>query len=446
MGLHKRSSTAVSSYCANGNQTYGTPLPIDYANINYPVPADVYRYMSGTKTLRTLYTTAETVFAFSTYPIENLCSTIWNDYAPALMVPRELLSLHPVTELGGGGFCTFSVNEANVFFDPPKALTQMTAAAGPSSPPPTTTTVQMPSISTGEAVPESSAASPTSTDGAASIPAAISSTVTTETSKNTDTLTSALASPDGNPVSSATVPPDQTTNGIAGAIASVLAIPPLLSVSFTPTPGGPAVSSDPTATHQVSTQRPVPVSVDPAAAIISLLPTLIHPLPGTGSPATEDRPAADPSGATAPSPALVWTATDESEYTFPTVAWESSPTSSVALPYSSPVAGVVLTDEATTGEETSILNPTAALSMGSATVPYSYTTSLIGTGTLVAGFADIPVSGTTVPSTAIQTQQSSSLSDATFPIEGVTSAANRPSTSKLPPASLPSFTDGGPGH
>ncbi|TKA65446.1 hypothetical protein B0A55_10326 [Friedmanniomyces simplex] len=250
--------------------------------------------MSGTKTLRTLYTTAETVFAFSTYPIENLCSTIWDDYAPALMVPRELLSMHPVTELGGGGFCTFSVNEANVFFDPPKALTQMTAAAGPSNPPPATTTVQMPSITaepagglsapmvtstgTGEAVPENSDASPTSTDGAASIPAVISSTVTTETSDNIDTLTSALASPDGNPASSATVPSDQTTNGIAGAIASVLAISPLLSLSSTPIPETSAAFSDPTATHQVSTQRPVPVSrpgVQPRK--INLLPTRLLP-------------------------------------------------------------------------------------------------------------------------------------------------------------------------
>ncbi|KAK1078676.1 hypothetical protein LTR33_007033 [Friedmanniomyces endolithicus] len=103
--------------------------------------------MSSTKTLDVLYTTAEIVWASSAYPIVNLCSTIWDDYAPALMVPADLLSVNLVTELGGGGFCTFSVNEANVFFDPPKALSQMTAAAGPSSPLlPATTTMQTPSI------------------------------------------------------------------------------------------------------------------------------------------------------------------------------------------------------------------------------------------------------------------------------------------------------------
>ncbi|TKA26910.1 hypothetical protein B0A54_16975 [Friedmanniomyces endolithicus] len=103
--------------------------------------------MSSTKTLDVLYTTAEVVWASYIYPIVNLCSTIWDDYAPALMVPADLLSVNLVTELGGGGFCTFSVNEANVFFDPPKALSQMTAAAGPSSPLlPATTTVQAPSI------------------------------------------------------------------------------------------------------------------------------------------------------------------------------------------------------------------------------------------------------------------------------------------------------------
>ncbi|KAK3113482.1 hypothetical protein LTR53_009195 [Teratosphaeriaceae sp. CCFEE 6253] len=183
------SSTAVSSYCGNYNSTYVSPTPVNYADFVHPVPARAYRCQpkcfsasastflttdmasigeyNGSSLVSLWYTTLQTYATASTYPLKNLCSTIWDDYAPALSVPAALLSMHPVTMLGGTGFCSFSVGEANVFFDPPRALTQATGAAGPSSPVavPAATTALAPTVS---ADPAGSVAAPMAGSTAAS--------------------------------------------------------------------------------------------------------------------------------------------------------------------------------------------------------------------------------------------------------------------------------------
>ncbi|KAK5703249.1 hypothetical protein LTR97_004198 [Elasticomyces elasticus] len=157
--LLKHSSDAVSSICAKPGGDYGTPQAINYADFNYPVPASAYRcqpkcfeqrismhwtqltnsappiIMDGTtyKDATTVTVMGETV---TTLPDVNLCSTIWDDYRPGLAVPQELLDLSPTVALGGGLSCYFTVDSNNIFFDPPKPLTQASSVVGPTTPGP----------------------------------------------------------------------------------------------------------------------------------------------------------------------------------------------------------------------------------------------------------------------------------------------------------------------
>ncbi|KAK5739875.1 hypothetical protein LTR17_004971 [Elasticomyces elasticus] len=287
------SSTAVSSYCANNNQTYDTPLSVNYADFNYPVPASAYRCqpkcfqpssssyetvstftlgdVSGTKTSN-LYTTAQTLYAYSTYPLENLCSTIWDDYAPALMVPQELLSMHPVTELGGGGFCSFSVNEANVFFDPPKALTQVTSAAGPSVPPSPTTT-QAPSIS---AEPAGSISAPTAISTI--IPPSVATTTTpSQHVAHSTALASSSYALETEVGVSATDPTAvlsvsySADDNVPTAISSTSLGSPVSSILTEDPAGRPASTSDPV-TYLTPGNVPVPsITVDGVASISDVI-------------------------------------------------------------------------------------------------------------------------------------------------------------------------------
>lgn len=155
--LVPRLPSAISSYCANFNGGHGPPQSINYANFDYPVPASAYtcqpkcysRIVSYSMITTTLSQAGsslgdgETQFGvtktfprqiYSTLPAENLCSTIYDDYAPALSVPDELHSLTLVSELQPGISCTFMVHEDNLFFDPPTALVPAASAALPTTP------------------------------------------------------------------------------------------------------------------------------------------------------------------------------------------------------------------------------------------------------------------------------------------------------------------------
>ncbi|KAK1058720.1 hypothetical protein LTR74_013191 [Friedmanniomyces endolithicus] len=155
--LLPQSAANVSSYCSRAMNYPGTLLPVDYANFNYPVPAKAYRCQpkcftpswsmhltlstmligAANGTTTSLYTTWGTdtasVAVLSWYPLENNCSTIWDDYAPALSVPQELFAMRPQQEADSGG-CWFIPNPNDLLYDPPTALTQAASAAGPSTP------------------------------------------------------------------------------------------------------------------------------------------------------------------------------------------------------------------------------------------------------------------------------------------------------------------------
>ncbi|KAK3631203.1 hypothetical protein LTR56_016978 [Elasticomyces elasticus] len=193
--LIPQSSTAVSSLCGKLGGGYGSPLAMDYADFNYPVPARAYRcqpkcFQSHVKSSWAAMTytrpdevidgrivvhgSSETVTgeSFTTLPPVNLCSTIWDDYRPALAVPQELLHINPVVAMGEGLSCYFTIDSNNAFFDPPKALTQASSAAGPATPDPVAATTTLVSATLSA---EPADTSRYSTASSTSVPLAISS-------------------------------------------------------------------------------------------------------------------------------------------------------------------------------------------------------------------------------------------------------------------------------
>ncbi|KAK3626486.1 hypothetical protein LTR56_019759 [Elasticomyces elasticus] len=132
-------SASVSSRCGLLGGGFGPPQSMNYADFNMPVPASAYRCQPKCWTNDRLLATTSG-FTYEKYATENRCSTIWDDYRPALAVPTEFATVFPSAGFKDGMdlACTFILNEAgdNIFFDPPKALTQVQSADGPSAPAP----------------------------------------------------------------------------------------------------------------------------------------------------------------------------------------------------------------------------------------------------------------------------------------------------------------------
>jgi len=130
--------TAVSSRCGLVGGGFGPPQSMNYADLNQPVPASAYRCQPKCFTNDQLPENWQT--PYTKYATENRCSTIWNDYNPALSVPTEFATVFPsagfINSDLPGLACTFILDPdgGNIFFDPPSALTQAQTAAGPSVP------------------------------------------------------------------------------------------------------------------------------------------------------------------------------------------------------------------------------------------------------------------------------------------------------------------------
>ncbi|KAK0793156.1 hypothetical protein LTR02_001610 [Friedmanniomyces endolithicus] len=130
--------TAVSSRCGLVGGGFGPLQSMDYADLNQPVPASAYRCQPKCFTNDQLPENWQT--PYTKYATENRCSTIWNDYNPALSVPTEFATVFPsagfINSDLPGLACTFILDPdgGNIFFDPPSALTQAQTAAGPSIP------------------------------------------------------------------------------------------------------------------------------------------------------------------------------------------------------------------------------------------------------------------------------------------------------------------------
>ncbi|KAF2173469.1 hypothetical protein M409DRAFT_15750 [Zasmidium cellare ATCC 36951] len=149
---------AVSSHCGKPGGGYGPPRKVNYADFNEPVPADVYRCQPScyVEPMPFTYTDVTHTYTYdlgsttlTKTPIEqsyiseaasNLCSTIWNDYAPVLMIPEAFKTINPAgfqepgSIYGDDNPCNFIFNEDAVLFDPPLALTEASEAAKPTLP------------------------------------------------------------------------------------------------------------------------------------------------------------------------------------------------------------------------------------------------------------------------------------------------------------------------
>jgi hypothetical protein len=152
--------TDVSSVCAISGGGYNT-YAVNYADFAGDVPASAYRCQprcntntftprwTNTSTVYTGFTLGDVTVPQSTrtfmqydwdgtrdgFPSENLCSTIWDDYRPALSVPKEFSSMRPAQGMFGLN-CDFIFSNDSIFYDPPKALMGESAIIKPTLPGP----------------------------------------------------------------------------------------------------------------------------------------------------------------------------------------------------------------------------------------------------------------------------------------------------------------------
>ena len=122
----------VSSVCGIIGGGYNT-YAVNYADFEGDVPASAYRCQPrcNTNTFSPVWTNTSIVYTGFTlgdvtipestrtymnydwdktrdgYPTENLCSTIWDDYRPALSIPAEFSTMKPAQHLFSGLACEF---------------------------------------------------------------------------------------------------------------------------------------------------------------------------------------------------------------------------------------------------------------------------------------------------------------------------------------------------
>ncbi|KAK5124294.1 hypothetical protein LTR85_001997 [Meristemomyces frigidus] len=154
-----QSADAVSSYCGQVGAG-AVKQAVEYADFNHPIPARAYRcqprcftnHFSLSKYTTTILGETSGVYTLesdNTLPAENLCSTIWDDYVPALSIPAAFTAMKPQIDLGDNVSCHFAFDTNNVFFDPPIPLVRATSVNGPvlTAGKNAITTTSMPSLS-----------------------------------------------------------------------------------------------------------------------------------------------------------------------------------------------------------------------------------------------------------------------------------------------------------
>ncbi|KAK5127480.1 hypothetical protein LTR85_006819 [Meristemomyces frigidus] len=426
-----QSSTAVSSLCGKLGGGYYPPQAVDYANFNYPVPASAYRcqprcftnplvfsYYNATNTYQG-FTEADTTFtastqtylvgSYNTYASENLCSTIWDDYAPILSIPAEFTSLAPAGQVGGGLSCPFLFNSDAVFFDPPKALTQVASVVGPSDPGTTTaaTTTETLSVTAepvsvpGPTTPkETSTPKPTARTATSQYTAVPESQGTTSNAEPQPTQGGTTASTIIDPAAAST-----TSHGIGGVIASVLGL----------TNSGSRAG----ASNTVGSE-----SADPGSNAGRLSTDLVDPVSVTDGQSSRD--SAQETGAvltgldgsvvtvaqhTSGGSIVVGSATlaNGDSTNVPGVGIVVAGSSGIVaagstLPYSalssaSPTGAVMAGSDGSAQTVTQL--DSGAVLIGSATLTYGDSTSILGLGNVVAGSSGFVAAGSTVPYSAL---------------------------------------------
>ncbi|SMR60950.1 unnamed protein product [Zymoseptoria tritici ST99CH_1E4] len=114
-------SSDISSHCGGWHKAYGTGVPLDYADLNWPVPASAYSCQnrcSGDQTSSMALTDGWVRWVPMPAPTPSECSTIWSDVNPILALPTKIRDMVPEWST-----CSFwNNNLANFWFDPPLAL------------------------------------------------------------------------------------------------------------------------------------------------------------------------------------------------------------------------------------------------------------------------------------------------------------------------------------
>lgn len=126
-------SADISTQCGGWGAAYGHGTALNYADLNWPVPASAYKCQDrcAVKLASSGYI-ANGAFMWSLYdePVAPECSTIWSDINPVLALPTKIKDMVP--EWSSCSF--YNDNLANFWFDPPIALQPQEAVAKPTLP------------------------------------------------------------------------------------------------------------------------------------------------------------------------------------------------------------------------------------------------------------------------------------------------------------------------
>jgi hypothetical protein len=387
-------SADVSSVCGISGGGYNT-YAVNYADFGGPVPASAYRCqprcnsntydppMTNTSIIYSGFTLGNVTVPTSTrtfeisdpnvswpeYATVNLCSTIWDDYRPALSIPAAFSSMNPAQ-----GQCEFIFDDDSIFYDPPKALGERASIVKPTLPgttlaDPIATATPTPTPDPGS-VPKPTTASATQLPIVETDPPAVSD----QAPQSPDPETGTLVVP-GKPSQS----PDPGTD--KPNVPADPSQPPKSGTDNLDTPTKPSQLPDP-ATNKPnvpgqSSQSPDPDTDDPKASNdASQLPD-----PRTGI--------AD----SVPKPSLAGSATTTPGSTAPGPTHDSQ---AGAAPI-----GIVIT--ATNSQEVTVIQtqPAGPIVVGSATLTQGQSTDVDGVGQVVAGPSGLSIDTTYHTFTAI---------------------------------------------
>ncbi|GAB7355967.1 hypothetical protein MBLNU459_g6599t1 [Dothideomycetes sp. NU459] len=121
-------SSAISTQCGGWFSARGAGTQLNYADLNYPIPASAYSCENRCST-QAQYSIANGTGSYH-YNTPSQCNTIWSDFNPILAIPTEIRDLVPA-------WATCSFYDAvlpNFLFDPPLALQPANVVATPTLP------------------------------------------------------------------------------------------------------------------------------------------------------------------------------------------------------------------------------------------------------------------------------------------------------------------------
>lgn len=273
-------SDEISTQCGGWFNARGPGTQLNYADLNWPVPAHAYSCqqrctLSQTSSAHLIRPTNRIQWDVNTVSPGPECDTIWSDVNPVIALPTRMKSF--VSEWSTCSF--WNDNLANFWFDPPKALHPASVAAEATMPvaPPTTpaapiSTVKSPAAPSTEAM---TTAEPTSS-------ADPSSQSKSSASHSQPAIETSLpASPSG----------DDPQNGSPEQF--IIDTPAHSTRDDAPSSpaGGLSAPDEDTAPGDAATQTSINQSMQPAPAISILTEALTGQPLGTGLPAaTESLP------------------------------------------------------------------------------------------------------------------------------------------------------------